>query len=61
MVEKAMTPAVTQEMILIAWVLFFALKYRHANLRYKGKYYWFRNQDPVVQEGKLINNNAINS
>jgi len=35
MVEKAITPAVTHEIILMALVLFFALKYRHANLKYK--------------------------
>lgn len=30
-----MTPAVTHEMILMAFVLFLALKYRHANLKCK--------------------------
>jgi len=34
MVEKAITPAVTQEIIFMAFVLFFALKYRHAKVRY---------------------------
>jgi len=35
MVEKAITDNVTQEIILIAFVLFFALKYLQANVRYK--------------------------
>jgi hypothetical protein len=34
MVEKAMTPAVTQEIMFIALVLFLALKYRHAKVKY---------------------------
>jgi len=33
MVENAITPRVTQEIIFIAFVLFFALKYRQANVR----------------------------
>jgi len=34
-VEKAITPAVTHAIILMAFVLFVALKYRHANFKYK--------------------------
>jgi hypothetical protein len=34
MVEKAITERVTQEMMFMALVLFFALKYRQANVRY---------------------------
>jgi hypothetical protein len=35
-VEKAITLAVTHEMMLIAFVLFLALKYLQANLKYNG-------------------------
>jgi len=35
MVEKAITKRVTHEIIFIALVLFFALKYRHAKVKYK--------------------------
>jgi hypothetical protein len=34
-VEKAITQSVTQEIIFIALVLFFALKYLQAKVRYK--------------------------
>jgi hypothetical protein len=34
MVENAITHKVTHEIIFMAWVLFFALKYRQANVRY---------------------------
>ncbi len=35
MVEKAITHKVIHEMMFIALVLFFALKYRHAKVKYK--------------------------
>jgi hypothetical protein len=38
MVEKAITASVTHEIIFIALVLFFALKYLQANVRYKEVY-----------------------
>lgn len=38
MVENAITPVVTHAMMLMAFVLFLALKYLQANLKYTGCY-----------------------
>jgi hypothetical protein len=59
-VEKAMTPAVTQEMILMALVLFLALKYRQANFKYNKRNFIRRKIIATKQiESDYTNDNCL--